>query len=262
MRLSLLLLSSLVLACAGFAETPRLEIKDGDRVLLLGDALLEHEDEFGTLETLMVEQFRDRHFTVRNLSWSGDTPLGVSRASFDRPSKGWERLQEQIDMVKPTVAILGFGMAASLQELADRSGDIMLNPDTTRYGSEPMNAARFKVEYNKLLDELTKAGTTRFVLLSPIKHEDLRKERPGLPDPAAHEKLLLEYTKVIEQLANERKAVFVSLRSTPNLNQAQRFTHDGIHPTEEGYSLLWWSVAGDLGWSGSGSKPFHPDALR
>jgi hypothetical protein len=46
MRLSLLLLSSLVLACAGFAETPRLDIKEGDRVLLLGDALLEHEDAF------------------------------------------------------------------------------------------------------------------------------------------------------------------------------------------------------------------------
>src|SRR3954464_4663720 len=144
MRLSLLLLSSLVLACTGFAESPRLEIKDGDRVLLLGDVLLEREDEYGILETRMTEQFRDRQFTVRNLSWSGDTPLGVARASFDRPSKGWERLQEQIAMVKPTVAILGFGMAASLQEMSDRSGDIMLNPDPARYGREPMTAARFK----------------------------------------------------------------------------------------------------------------------
>src|SRR3954447_126285 len=155
MRLSLLLLSSLVFACTGFAgkeivASPPLEIKDGDRVLLLGDALLEHEDTFGIFETRMVEEFRDRRFTVRNLSWSGDTPLGVSRASFDRPSKGWERLQEQIDMVKPTIAILGFGMAASLQELADRSGDIMLNPDPVRYGAEPMTAKRFKAEYNKL----------------------------------------------------------------------------------------------------------------
>jgi putative heme-binding domain-containing protein len=248
MRLSLLLLGSFVLACAGFAETPRLEIKEGDRVVLLGDALLEHEDAFGIIETRMVEQFRDRHFTVRNLSWSGDTPLGVSRASFDRPSKGWERLQEQIDMVKPTVAILGFGMAASLQELADRSGNIMLNPDPTRYGAEPMTAARFKAEYNKLLDELTKAGTTRFVLLSPIKHEDLRKERPGLPDPAAHEKLLLEYTKAIEELAKERKALYVALRPTAGQTWPP-LTRDGIHPTQEGYEKLWMTIYDHLGWS-------------
>src|SRR3954471_17798755 len=165
MRLSLLLLSSLVLGCAGFAETPRLEIKEGDRVLLLGDALLEHEDAYGILEERMVEHFRDRHFTVRNLSWSGETPLGVSRASFDRPGKGWERLQEEIDDVKPTVAILGFGMAASLQEMADQSHDITFNPDPRRYGREPMSPARFKAEYNQLLDVLAKAGTTRFVLL-------------------------------------------------------------------------------------------------
>src|SRR3954471_7797086 len=112
MRLSLLLLGSLFLATASFAESPRLEIKEGDRVLLLGDALLEHEDAFGFLETRMVEIFHDRKFTVRNLSWSADTPLGVSRASFDPPAKGWERLQEEIADVKPTVVILGFGMAA------------------------------------------------------------------------------------------------------------------------------------------------------
>ena len=71
-------------------------------------SLLEREDAYGILETRMAEQFRDRQFTVRNLSWSGDTPLGVSRASFDKPAKGWERLQEQIALVRPTVAFLGW----------------------------------------------------------------------------------------------------------------------------------------------------------
>src|SRR4051794_1908894 len=34
----------------------RLELQTGDRVLLLGDALLEREDQFGILETLLNEQ--------------------------------------------------------------------------------------------------------------------------------------------------------------------------------------------------------------
>jgi hypothetical protein len=116
------------------------EIKDGDRVLLLGDALLERENTYGYLETRMHEQFPDRTFTVRNLSWSGDTPKGWSRASFDPPEKGFDRLKEQIAIAKPTVVFLGYGMAASLQEMTDLSRDWTLNPDPARYGREPMTA--------------------------------------------------------------------------------------------------------------------------
>ncbi len=167
------------------------EIKDGDRVLLLGDSLLEREQGFGSLETRMHEQFPKVRFSVRNLSWNGDTPRGWSRAAFDGPDKGWERLKEQIALVKPTVAILGYGMAASLQEMTDRSGDIMLNRDPARYGAEPMSAARFKKELGELMDAIGK--DTRFILLSPIRHEDLRG---GLPAEAPKMGARLEFRMV------------------------------------------------------------------
>ena len=81
------------------------EILDGDRVLFLGDTLLEREGTYGFLETRMHEQFADRKFTTRNLSYSADTPKGLSRSVFDAPEKGWERLKEQLAMAKPTVEI-------------------------------------------------------------------------------------------------------------------------------------------------------------
>ena len=116
----LLLLLILIFPASLVAEP--FEIHDGDRVLLLGDTLLERENTYGYLETRMHEQFPDRHFTVRNLSWSGDTPRGLVAAPASiRPDKGWERLKEAIAMVKPTVVFLGYGMAASLQEMTDRS---------------------------------------------------------------------------------------------------------------------------------------------
>src|SRR5690606_20941630 len=90
------------------------EIRDGDRVLLLGDTLLEREVPFGWIEPRMHEQFPDRKFSVRNLSYSADTPGGISRSVFDGADKGWERLKEQIAMVKPTVVVLGYGMASSM----------------------------------------------------------------------------------------------------------------------------------------------------
>ena len=64
-----------------------------------------------------------------------------------------------------------------------------------------MSAARFKRELGQLMDAIVEenkasGGTgVRFVLLSPIRHEDLRKYKPGLPDPAEHNKLLEQYTE-------------------------------------------------------------------
>src|SRR5215211_1176603 len=92
LRVFLLLALCALPLLAQDAAPPPFDIREGDRVLFLGDALLEREGDYGYLETRLHEQFPDRRFIVRNLSWSADTPLGVSRASFDPPSKGWERL--------------------------------------------------------------------------------------------------------------------------------------------------------------------------
>jgi len=238
------------------------EIKEGDRVLLLGDTLLERENTYGDLELRMHEQFPDRKFSVRNLSWAGETPRGISRASFDPPEKGFERLKEQIALVKPTVAFLGFGMAASLQEMTDRAKDWTLNPDPARYG-EPMSAARFKRELGELMDAIGK--DVRFVLLSPIRHEDLRAMQPGLRDPAEHNKLLEQYSKAIEELAKERGARFVEVGSasapivgvaTNGLvtNQRRPATENGIHLNESGHKVFARVIAGALGWIKEGRQ--------
>jgi putative heme-binding domain-containing protein len=210
-------------------------------------------------------------------------------------------------------------MAASLQELTDKSGDATLNPDPARYGAEPMTAARFKKELAQLMDaivekasaaapgstrvprvgsgvppertssdapatprapgsgdaaEVRDGGTpsparetralpgVRFVLLSPIRHEDLRATRPGLPDPAEHNKLLAEYSKAIEELAKERGARFVDLfklmteaqkngaafEEAFERNTASNFTDNGIHISKRGYSLFSGVTGMALGW--------------
>ncbi len=236
----------LLLATHAFA----FEIQDGDRVLFLGDTLLEREGTYGELETRLARQFPDRRFTARNLSWSGESPLGVARASFDPPAKGWERLQEQIAEVKPTVVILGFGMAASLQEITDRSGDLQLNRDTTRYGREPMTAQRFQGELEHLVAAIGKTGPARLVFLSPLSPEDLRKTRPGLPDSSGHYRLLAGYSKAIEAVASKSGGAFVSLADL------KAPTSNGIHLTEQGYAALAAHVAQKLGWAAP-AQPAH-----
>lgn len=264
---TLFCLLALIFGFASLRAAEPFEIKDGDRVLFLGDTLLEREGTYGYLERRMDEQFPDRHFTVRNLSFSADTPLGWSRASFDPAAKGFDRLKEQLDLVKPTVVFLGYGMAASLQEITDRSGDPTLNPDPVRYGTEPMSAERFKRELGQLMDAIVEkdkanGGTgVRFVLLSPITHEDLRKLKPGLPDPTLHNKLLEQYSAAIRDLSQERGARFVNLQNAPansqtNAEIAGGLTENGIHLTRFGYSLMALSIGDQLWPHGESSGIF------
>jgi hypothetical protein len=72
----------------------------------------------------------------------------------------------------------------------------------------------------------------RFVLLSPIRHEDLRATRPGLPDAAEHNKLLEQYAAKVAETAEERKSVLVNLFAFEpgNVPAAEAsYTTDGIH---------------------------------
>src|SRR6185295_15200950 len=91
--------------------------------------------------------------------------------------------------VQPTVVVLGYGMASSFDGEA---------------GLE-----KFKTDYNKLIDAILELNKeTRFILLSPIRHEKLPLP---LPDPARHNEMLASYTKAIQGVAEKRGFYFVNL---------------------------------------------------
>ncbi len=234
-----------------FAAESKLDIQDGDRVLLIGDTLIERENNYGYIESRMRQKFPGLNFAVRNLGYSGDSPLGASRASFDPVDKGEQRLKELLAVVKPTVAILGYGMAASLDDLTYRKNDPVLNPDPARYGLDH-SPEKFRNDLLKLMDLITQAspeGKVRFVFVGPIRHEDQRATRPGLPDPAEHNTMLAEYEKIIQQLATEKQSPFIrgEWQKSAGINLAQG-TDNGIHLTPRGHRALSESMAMQLGW--------------
>ena len=220
------------------ADPTPFSINDGDRVALIGDTLIEREQEYGYLETAMHQRFHHKHFIVRNLGWSGDTPAGLSRLSFDfnNPALGLERIKTVLDPLKPTVAIVGYGMASSFDG--------------------PAGLAKFEGEMNRLMDLIQKsAGDTpvRFVILSPIAHEKLPAP---LPDPAAHNENLRQYSALLERVATARSARFVSLFSLlrPAPGVGLPLTDDGIHLTDYGYLRLAETIGAALGWSQPGGN--------
>lgn len=249
--IQLTLIFSVCLTVAGFAAQPKLVIQDDDRVLLIGDVLIERENNYGYLEAKMRREFAGKKFSVRNLGYSGDSPLGASRASFDPVAKGVDSLKEQLEVVKPTVAILGYGMAASLENLTYGKNDPALNPDTARYGIDH-SPGKFKRDLTQLMDLITQSspgGKVRFVFLGPLKHEDLRASRPGLPDPSEHNAVLAAFEKAMVDLAAEKKVPFVRADWKQGAGiKLEHGTDNGIHLTAQGYRALAEGLAGQLGW--------------
>ena len=260
---TLCLLAGILLSPVQAAETRKLTLDDGDRVLLIGDVLIERENNYGLLETKMRQEFPGKKFAVRNLGYSGDSPLGASRASFDPAAKGIEPLKEQLAVVKPTVAIIGYGMAASLEELTYQQNDPALNPDPARYGTEH-TPARLKREVAQLMDLIkaaSPAGQVRFVILGPLTHEDLRGSRPGLPNPAEHNQKLVAHAAALRELATEKGVPFLQAewQRSAGIALAQG-TDNGIHLTERGYRALSEGLAAQLGWQVNAATWNQPTA--
>src|SRR3954468_5799876 len=86
-----------VQAAKAVAWTP----KDKEMVVLLGSAFIEQEARDGYLETELIRLFPNKDIRVRNLGWSGDTVHCQARAYFGPPQEGFERLQSQLQMIKP-----------------------------------------------------------------------------------------------------------------------------------------------------------------
>jgi lysophospholipase L1-like esterase len=204
--------SLLILAVAGLSAPAAqpLDLNDGDRVVWLGNTVIEREQRYGYWETALTLGHPDKNITFRNLGWSGDTVWGEARASFDSPAVGFRRLQERVVAAKPTVIIVGYGFNESF---AGKDG-----------------LPRFQMGLDTLLDTLT-ATKARVVVLGPQRHEDLG--RP-LPDPAENNKNIRLYRDAMRETAKKRGYPFIDLYERLG-SEKKPLTDNGIHFTAYGY---------------------------
>ncbi|MEN9634629.1 MAG: hypothetical protein RL077_3033 [Verrucomicrobiota bacterium] len=202
------------------------ELRAGDRVAFLGDRLMEGEQYQGWVELMLTSRFPDRAITFRNLGWSGDTPAGDARfglsllqAGREPADEGWTGLVQQIEDAKPTVVIVGYGMASSFDGAA--------------------GLAKFKSDYQRVLDTILRVSpSARLVLLSPLRHESLGAP---WPEAAAHNSQLALYAKAVGEIAAVRRARFISLFDLLPARAAvggEKFTANGIQPTPRGYRVI------------------------
>jgi lysophospholipase L1-like esterase len=194
---------------------PPFELKDGDRVVLLGGTFIERDQTYGYLETLLTARYPDRAITFRNLGWSGDTVWGEARSRFGPPAEGFAHLKQHVEALKPTVIFVNYGLNESYSGKA--------------------GLPRFEQGLNTLLDVLDKTGA-RIVMITPLR---LQKLPPPLPDPAKANERLADYVALIKKTAETRKYRVVNLFDWWNSVPHHPSSDNGVHLDEEGY----WHVA-------------------
>jgi lysophospholipase L1-like esterase len=222
------LLISLSVHTSAFAQTPKFEFRDRDRVVLLGSTFIEREQRYGYVEAELTAALagEGKSVTFRNLGWSGDNVWAESRGIFDPPAAGYQRMIEQVRELKPTVIISYYGANEAFD------GEAGLD--------------RFLTQYRKLLGDLKPTGA-RFVLVSPLDHLRFSERHP---DPARYNANAAIYRDAIQKLADERSAFFVDLTGPlgekaplgspeePAAVPASKMTDTGVHLNAYGYKVI------------------------
>jgi lysophospholipase L1-like esterase len=199
------------------------ELKNGDRVVFLGNSLFENDFQYGYLELALTTRWPDRDVTFRNLGWTGDNVYGVARSTFTNPPTPYELLMQHITKAQPTVVFLGYG------GIEAQEGEAGL----------PI----FKAGLNKLLDTLDRLGA-RTILLSPIPVVSSDSAQNGSKRNA----MLEVYASAIAKTAAERGKRFIDIfKPIQEISKKVAIVENGVHLNETGYYYLATTLEKSLG---------------
>ncbi|MCC9599315.1 HEAT repeat domain-containing protein [Stieleria sp. JC731] len=239
-------------AYSQLTTVPPTQFADGDRVVMIGDGLIEQEQYFGWIETMLTTADPLDHVTFRNLGWNGDTPAGDSRfglsllqAGHEPADEGWKQLQKQIDLTKPTVAIIGYGMANALDYAAEAK-----NPTSTRTLQQA--TADFEAQLDRLAKRLRESNADcQLIFLTPIS---------PVGESAVTREMIDRFADVVFNVADKYDSKSVNLLDTAS-NADER--KDAVHLNNQGYKTAASTIAQSLGFDHQDWKEGRPvESLR
>lgn len=202
--------------------TASFELKNGDRVVFLGNSLFENDFQYGYLELALTTRWPDRDVTYRNLGWTGDNVFGVARGNITNPPTAYELLMDHLTKAQPTVVFVAYG------GIEAQEGEAAL--------------PAFKEGLTKLLDKIDQLGA-KAILLSPIpilaadSTESLAKRNA----------MLELYAATIAKIATERSTRYIDIFKPIQEISRKSITENGIHLNETGYYYLTTILENGLG---------------
>jgi lysophospholipase L1-like esterase len=190
------------------------DLKNGDRVVFLGNSLFENDFQYGYLEMALTTRFPDRDVTFRNLGWTGDDVWGDARSTFTNPPTAYQHLIENITKAQPTVVFLGYGGVEAQEGAA--------------------GLPHFQDGLNKLLDKIDSLGA-RTILLSPIP---VISSDTSINLSQRNSDLVL-YASAIAQTAKDRGKQYIDIYNPVlEISKKASIIENGVHLNETGYYYL------------------------
>ncbi len=269
MKLSLfpaLLLGSTLSLVAQETSPP---LRSGDRIVFLGNTLVERARLYGHLEASLQLAAGPgvKDLVFRNLGWSGDSVYGDARSYFGPPAEGRERLARNLGEIKPTVVFLCYGSEIALS--SDQGWTNETAREANRLSGSGFEASRvsFLEGYQTLLDSVRAAsgeGLREIVLLSPPPFENLGAPLPDLTRGNHH---LASIRDGLRTLAKTNQARFVDLFAALGGDTFDggiahpALTEDGVNYGEAGHALVARAVVKGLGYPESSLSQNHDATL-
>ncbi len=193
---------------------PRLELRAGDRVVLVGNTLADRQQYFNHFETSLLALYPQLELSMRNLGWSADTltlqprPLNFGTA------------EQHLATYKADVILAFFGANESFE---GEAGIPRFEKDLEAY-IEKHRAAK----YNG-------SEAPRLAIVSPIAHE--RLARLVHVDVEARNRELARYTEAMRRVTARLGVPFADV-FTPTKDAmetaAAPLTVNGMHLNEDG----------------------------
>lgn len=242
---------------------PKLQLKQGASIALIGNNLCSRMMNYGSFETEMHMRYPNEKLYIRNFCDGGDTPGFRPHSGRNNPwaFPGAEKFQteyarksgseghlqihdEWLERHKADIVLAFFGYSESFQAEA--------------------GLANFMAELEAFMDHTMSQnynGTSapQLALVSPIAFQDL-SDKYDFPNGKTENRNLKMYADVIKDIAEERGLVFIDAYTASKkwFASGDQLTIDGSQLNEEGYQKF----AKLLSVRGFGKKKHSSDAKK
>jgi len=239
----------LVLSLASGALAGDFLIRDGDRVVFLGDSITEQRLYTTYIEAYALSRHPQWKLSFRNVGWGGDTAWLRQRTHPDEKLLFAADDETQQKMVEDSV---GKGLERDVLPLKPTFITIKFGMNDHSYQKFREDIFKAYVRSQTQLAKVLQGHGARVAFLTPQPIEDKRPD----PDQDVRNQSLRKFSDGIKEVAQKQGATFVDqfdpymaimLRERATDPKAFIGGGDAVHPGPAGHTMMAWAVLKGLG---------------
>ena len=224
-------------------------IKDGDRVVFLGDSITEQRLYTTYIEAYALTRHPEWKLWFRNVGWGGDTSWLRQRAHPDERQLFAADEASQQKMVEDSV---GRGLKRDILPLKPTVVTIKFGMNDHSYQKFREDIFKAYVRSQSELAKVLEANGARVAFLTPQPIEDKRPD----PDKDVRNQSLRQFSDGLKEVASKQGATFVDqfdpymaimLHERAADPAAIIGGGDAVHPGPAGHTIMAWAILKGLG---------------